>query len=458
MSYVINRKFVLVPILTVFCLFTLLIQPPQKAQANPAAAGIVVAGGLSVSAFVYSGLVLAAAYGISQIDENTGQAVKEHAINSYNALDSAAKTTWDATIDAIDWTTDAALSLSSEAITSLSGALSFLNPSVPIKSAPIPAWGDLENIVNGSSYTWRSGSPNDYVNWADVGDGYTARVLLEYDSYNQWIKWLLVDIYNPTLGTHYREVLLKQTSSGYYNTEWDPAFATWGYYSTNGGNGPIADINKFFSVWSPTAILDYAISVYVEENLAPPPLSLPADVTMRIPPFPTDTSAEDAYKIPPIILNPDVSQVYVGDTPVWDVANPTTVPDLTTGTGTTTGEYTGFFDTIIGLLQSIADFFKQGLLGDLNINWSKLNKIYSGFTTAFPFSLPWDVGRAFDAVFGNFNTTDAPEWQFSLYGQSWTIRIPDMLLSWFPITRLMLLIMFDIGLVYSVRKLLGGAS
>ena len=108
---------------------------------------------------------------------------------------------------------------------------------------------------------------------------------------------------------------------------------------------------------------------------------------------------------------------------------------------------------------AIAAFFAQGLIGNpANINWGKLKTTAAGITYAFPFSLPWDVGRAFDSVFGNFSNADAPEWVFSLAGESWTIRLPQMLLDWFPITRTMILVIFDITLIYSVRKLLGGAS
>lgn len=97
-------------------------------------------------------------------------------------------------------------------------------------------------------------------------------------------------------------------------------------------------------------------------------------------------------------------------------------------------------------------------VGDKNIDWSKLKQIGNIFTTKFPFSLPWDIGRALEAVFGQFDEHNIPSWTVSIYNTTFTITIPEVFHSWFPITRNLILIAFDIGLIYSVRKLLGGAS
>lgn len=124
----------------------------------------------------------------------------------------------------------------------------------------------------------------------------------------------------------------------------------------------------------------------------------------------------------------------------------------------------GILDDILTGVRAIADVLTTGLIGDTSrINWDKLKMAGSAFTTAFPFSIPWDVGRAFDAVFSSFNdlkNTPEWEWKINFLGQQYPIRfkIDDYFLEWFSIIRSVMLIMFDVGLIYAVRKMLGGAS
>lgn len=139
----------------------------------------------------------------------------------------------------------------------------------------------------------------------------------------------------------------------------------------------------------------------------------------------------------------DITSTY--DIPIVDtgtVVGAPSVPLENVLTVPTTGEGPGSGDSV----------------GDKNINWGKLKMIGNIFTTKFPFSLPWDIGRALDAVFGQFNEQNLPQWDFKIFGETFTIKIPDMIAGWFPITRTLILIVFDISLIYSVRKLLGGAS
>lgn len=127
-------------------------------------------------------------------------------------------------------------------------------------------------------------------------------------------------------------------------------------------------------------------------------------------------------------------------------------------------EDTGVLEDILTGVQTIADVLTTGLVGDTSkINWDRLKMAGSAFTTAFPFSIPWDIGRAFDAVFGSFeDLRDMPEWHWTIRfaGHDYTIDfgIDDYFLSWFEIIRSVMLILFDVGLVYAVRKMLGGAS
>lgn len=128
-----------------------------------------------------------------------------------------------------------------------------------------------------------------------------------------------------------------------------------------------------------------------------------------------------------------------------------------------TGEYGGILGSILAKLTAILTALTTGLIGDFgNVDWEKLKLTGQAFSTKFPFSLPWDVGRALSAIFGPFNTSDIPSWdiRFTVLGNSfeWVLTIPEFFHSWFTVLKTMILVMFDITLVYSVRKLLGGAS
>lgn len=118
---------------------------------------------------------------------------------------------------------------------------------------------------------------------------------------------------------------------------------------------------------------------------------------------------------------------------------------------------------IQALPDAIGNWFLNNIVGDPNnIHYDKLKMSADIFTTKFPFSLPWDVEKALHAVFGMFSSQGAPEWQYTInaLGQSFTftIKFPDIVVSWAPFIRDVMLLMFDISLVYSVRKLLGGAK
>lgn len=120
-------------------------------------------------------------------------------------------------------------------------------------------------------------------------------------------------------------------------------------------------------------------------------------------------------------------------------------------------------DLIKNLVTTIADTITTGLIGEpANINWSKLKTTGNAFTTKFPFSIPWDVGRALESIFGAFSQTTAPVWvlKFNVLGNqySWDLKFPQIVIDWQPFYKSAILIMFDISLVYSVRKMLGGAS
>lgn len=108
----------------------------------------------------------------------------------------------------------------------------------------------------------------------------------------------------------------------------------------------------------------------------------------------------------------------------------------------------------------LLSFFKDSLIGNFAcFNWTKLKMSGAFFTNKFPFSIPWDIGRALSATFGGLTPTDEiPSYQLKIFDWEHELTIPDYFAKWFKMIRVMLLVMFDIGLVWSVRKMLGGAS
>lgn len=121
--------------------------------------------------------------------------------------------------------------------------------------------------------------------------------------------------------------------------------------------------------------------------------------------------------------------------------------------------------SLIGTIAgAVATAFMNVLVGDISkVNWQGLKMAGNTFTTQFPFSLPWDIARGLDAVFGGFSETNkAPVWQWKIPAfnrvYSFDLTFPDFLNSWSPFIKGVLLITFDVGLIYSIRRLLGGAS
>lgn len=479
--------------------------PPQKASANPIA--IPVAGGVSAAVYVYSALALAAAYGVTQIDEDTGTAIANHATSVYNGMNSIAKSAWDSMVDAMTTTENpdySRITLNSTHNTSLR---STLNTTYSAR--------DLSTV------TLKKISDFSYSSYAYTYDTYIANVMPNY--YLEDVKVYV----NNGADKIVTGVMVRFLKAG--------ATSTTGYFLYSDSTGVAypgleflrnrVSIETLGNALSIKSMVNAAINMHYATNPSVGVVDIPTgSIGLNIPTFPTlETNATTGEKLKVGVPLPtmDAGIVWDGAFPILDTVNPTAAPNITTGetgAGTGTGEYGGILgnitdflgsigdfisnildylkdilakiwetiksilaalgvlaaltaikdfltSTLQGLITgintavtSIAEFFSQGLLGNLDFKWSKLKAIYIGFTTAFPFSLPWDVGRAFDSIFGNFSDTSAPEWKMTVYGQSWTIKIPNMLLGWFPITRMMLLIMFDIGLVYSVRKLLGGAS
>lgn len=95
------------------------------------------------------------------------------------------------------------------------------------------------------------------------------------------------------------------------------------------------------------------------------------------------------------------------------------------------------------------------------INWAKLKGVPMILTKKFPFSLPWDAKRFMEGVFGNIPAADEISFKIdSLMGIHFglDITLPSYFDDWFDFARTATTILFDIGLIYALYRLLGGAS
>ena len=79
------------------------------------------------------------------------------------------------------------------------------------------------------------------------------------------------------------------------------------------------------------------------------------------------------------------------------------------------------------------------------------------FTTKFPFSLPWDIFNAIEAIFGDIGSS-TPEFHFILLGEEIEIKIPEFILKSQKFVHSILIIIFDVSLVYALHRWFGGAS
>jgi len=152
------------------------------------------------------------------------------------------------------------------------------------------------------------------------------------------------------------------------------------------------------------------------------------------------------------VVNPDISipkvDVNVKDVP-WTVTNDSAITDAMTGETVTTDVDVGTGETTIPV-ESSPDITK--------IRWDKLRLSGQLFTTAFPFSLPFDIAKALDAVFGGLTSTDIPDLNIVMFDTNFVIRFPQILKEYLVFIRSMMLIIFDVSLVYAIRKWFGGAS
>lgn len=163
--------------------------------------------------------------------------------------------------------------------------------------------------------------------------------------------------------------------------------------------------------------------------------------------------------------------VYTPDSIGWDVpkakvvtnadgTTSTAIPvgtdlvDITTGAvvGSTDTAAPAIPDTLIGKIENFFDLSKP-------IDFNPLKAIPQTLTTAFPFSLPWDIGRMLDTLTA---TGVRPDFDVSMKvnGKTVTQQLPfgDWVDPLVPYIRSGVVLLFTLGLVFAVRKLFGGAT
>lgn len=88
-------------------------------------------------------------------------------------------------------------------------------------------------------------------------------------------------------------------------------------------------------------------------------------------------------------------------------------------------------------------------------------EVLDDFTHKFPFSIPWDIFRAFEALFGHMGTEE-PEWNLPIkWGDkehTINIKLPGFINDWKPFIHSIVLFTFDISIIYALYRWFGGAG
>lgn len=210
--------------------------------------------------------------------------------------------------------------------------------------------------------------------------------------------------------------------------------------------------NISWGTMSPATIIYYEVSAVNEAPLSPGDF--------------------DYNKLAAAVLAGMAGTSIAGNVGAGTYAAPTIVPP---GTWPTTQDTTG----IIGALGNIWNLVNQklgaviALVGALpvaiatafqgtpeqTVDWEPIRAVGVGLTTAFPFSLPWDVHRIFTALNGT-------EWsgiaEINVQSVLADFDFDINLESWFggirPLVKTAELLCFDLSLILATRKLLGGAQ
>ena len=202
---------------------------------------------------------------------------------------------------------------------------------------------------------------------------------------------------------------------------------------------------KMSSQYFDTPILDPATNKVAIPQKSVLPEGYTYDPTDQVIKSPSGEPVDDVTTIPEFTPDPVVKPSPDGTVIVDDVPTDTPVPP----DGITPDEPA---DPSGGIEGGTPD----------DIEWEKLKAIPAIFTKKFPFSLPWDAKRFMEGVFGDMppetsefiiKIDELLDVEFGL-----EITIPDYFDPFFDFSRTATVILFDLGLIYGLYRLLGGAS
>lgn len=86
-----------------------------------------------------------------------------------------------------------------------------------------------------------------------------------------------------------------------------------------------------------------------------------------------------------------------------------------------------------------------------------LKPISDSFTHAFPFSIPWDIKRFIDNIFGSVGS-ERPSFNLSFLGDNVTLEIPSYFDKWVSFAKTITLVFFDIGVMYLFYRWMKGGN
>lgn len=105
--------------------------------------------------------------------------------------------------------------------------------------------------------------------------------------------------------------------------------------------------------------------------------------------------------------------------------------------------------------------FPDGPSCDAELKLPKLLPLFTQISETFPFSIPWDLKSGFDAIFLNMGS-EKPKFEYKLAFQGqehdFSFKIPSFFDSWMPFIHSILLLTFDIGIVYAIYRFMKGGS
>ncbi|MCK6208916.1 hypothetical protein KZX50_26260 [Bacillus infantis] len=507
------RKKVLILVLLCYSVFSLFVIPQEKAKAAITASGaLVAAGGAAAAPYIIGGLLAAggaAVVGGEKVDQKIDEIKSKLSDEAFLALGDAvgiAMLTKQASMKVPDIVKSELASMANDIGTFLNGLLS--GSEMQSKSTEGTVGDYTYNFYKGTSARINSANPSGY---GLLINGQVWLSIIAYESGSI----TLLDRGGVPGGGISEGNRFPQSSKD----SWDSMYGDFGAFkSWLAGAGYSVSLVPLSTALDTPSALDFAgrytdllagfneVAIPLDQWLGGMttsdgvPLTVSDTGTLTLP----DGSVYDGdISIPTVMPKPNIDAAnpptYGNPTIPLDQAFPDTAvanPDVPTTPGEGTGEtdtggiLTGLWDWLKGILQKILDAIKAlaGLLGILalleaiktgintltdlfsnglvgkaqDIKWDKLKLAGAAFTTKFPFSIPWDVGRALSSIFGDFFGDESPSFTFTVPmpsgSYSFDVSIPKPLQDLAPYLRGFILVMFDVGLIFAVRKMLGGAS